>query len=123
MRIIDANILLRYLLEDEPLFAKKAAAILENGSVYIPFEALAEVVYVMLGLYHATRSDISSVLLQLTEQPNVSTSNLSVLQEALRLFENKKLDFVDSLLCAYSRIEGAQIETFDKKLAKCCSGH
>ncbi len=40
--------------------------------------------------------------------------------EALRLYAEKNLDFVDSLLCSYSRVEGARIETFDKKLGKCC---
>ena len=121
MHLVDANVILRYLLDDDPLFAEKATKILEQEKVHAPFEVIAEVVYVMQGVYNASRQDISQALSQLTLLPNISTTNEPVLMEALRLYVDKHLDFVDSLLCSYSRVEGAVVETFDKKLKKCCS--
>jgi predicted nucleic-acid-binding protein len=121
MHLVDANVILRYLLDDDPLFAEKATKILEQGQAYAPFEVIAEVVYVMQGVYNASRQDISQALSQLISFQNISTTNEPVLMEALRLYVDKRLDFVDSLLCGYSRVEGARIETFDKKLRKCCS--
>lgn len=47
MNIVDANIILRYLLEDIPELAEKAAEILENNEIFIPNEVFAEVVYVL----------------------------------------------------------------------------
>ena len=44
MRFVDANVILRYLLDDDPQLAEKAAKILEQGQVHVPFEVMAEVV-------------------------------------------------------------------------------
>jgi len=120
MRIVDANIILRYLLDDDPLLASQAACILEKGAVHLPFEVLAEVVYVMQGVYGVPREKIGSTLELFIASHDVSTNNRPVLLEALKLYTDKGIDFVDSLLCAYHRVDRHEIETFDKKLGKCC---
>jgi predicted nucleic-acid-binding protein len=121
MRFVDANVILRYLLDDDPQLAEKAAKILEQGQVHVPFEVMAEVVYVMQGVYKVSRQEISTVLTRFIMLPNVTTSSEPVLREALLIYADKGLDFVDSLLCSYSVIEGVQVETFDKKLKKIIS--
>ena len=121
MRLVDANVILRYLLDDDPQFAEKAATILEQGQVHVPFEVMAEVVYVMQGVYKVPRQDISRVLTQFIMLPNLTTNSEPVLKDALRLYADKGLDLVDALLCSYNRIEGVQIETFDRKLIKIIS--
>lgn len=121
MRFIDANVILRYLLDDDPQLAEKAAKILEQGQVHVPFEVMAEVVYVMQGVYKVSRQEISTVLTRFIMLTNVTTSSEPVLREALLIYADKGLDFVDSLLCSYSVIEGVQVETFDKKLKKIIS--
>ena len=82
---------------------------------------MAEVVYVMQGVYKVSRQEISTVLTRFIMLPNVTTSSEPVLREALLIYADKGLDFVDSLLCSYSVIEGVQVETFDKKLKKIIS--
>ncbi|QSQ10284.1 hypothetical protein H0A61_02685 [Koleobacter methoxysyntrophicus] len=47
MKIVDANIVLRYLLDDAEELSEKAAEILENNEVFLPNEVIAEVVYVL----------------------------------------------------------------------------
>lgn len=121
MRFVDANVILRYLLDDDPQLAEKAAKILEQGQVHVPFEVMAEVVYVMQGVYKVSRQEISAVLTRFIMLPNVTTSSEPVLRKALLIYADKSLDFVDSLLCSYSVIEGVQVETFDKKLKKIIS--
>ena len=121
MRFVDANVILRYLLDDDPQLAEKAAKILEQWQVHVPFEVMAEVVYVMQGVYKVSRQEISTVLTRFIMLPNVTTSSEPVLREALLIYADKGLDFVDSLLCSYSVIEGVQVETFDKKLKKIIS--
>ncbi len=121
MRFVDANVILRYLLDDDPQFAEKAAIILEQGQVHVPFEVMAEVVYVMQGIYKVPRQEISTVLAQFILLPNLTTNNKPVLKDALDLYSDKGLDFVDALLCGYSRMEGVQVETFDRKLKQIIS--
>jgi predicted nucleic-acid-binding protein len=47
MQIVDANIVLRYLLEDSVELAAKAAHIIDNNEITLPIEVLSEVVYVL----------------------------------------------------------------------------
>lgn len=42
MKIVDANIVLRYLLNDIEELLEKAAEILENNEVFVPNEVIAE---------------------------------------------------------------------------------
>ena len=118
MDIVDANIILRYLIADVAEATAQAQQIIERKPVFVPTEVLAEVVYVLERVYHVERPQISSTLLELLKNPNVSVANLPVLQTALLKYKTKKLDFVDLLLYGYHKIEGATINTFDKKLNK-----
>ena len=55
MPILDANVILRYLLRDLPDMAEEAkAAVLSGASTTA--EVLAEVVYVLAGVYNADRA-------------------------------------------------------------------
>ncbi len=47
MKITDANIILRYLLNDNEELSDKAAIIIENNEVFLPNEVIAEIVYVL----------------------------------------------------------------------------
>ncbi|KJS20909.1 MAG: twitching motility protein PilT [Clostridiaceae bacterium BRH_c20a] len=61
MKIVDANVILRYLLNDVHEMAEKATQLLENNEVYIPNEITAEVVYVLEKIYKVGREDISNI--------------------------------------------------------------
>jgi len=47
MKIVDANIILRYFLDDDEELSPKAAEIIEQNSLAIPNEVFAEIVYVL----------------------------------------------------------------------------
>jgi predicted nucleic-acid-binding protein len=49
---------------------------------------------------------------------NIRTNNIDIITTALELFVQRRLDFVDTLLFAYNKIENYEIITFDKKLEK-----
>jgi predicted nucleic-acid-binding protein len=99
--------------------ADTAEEIFTTKNVFISNEVLAEVVYVLLGVYKISKQDIASELVKLVNFENISVSNLEIVQQALEIFKEKNIDFVDSLLCAYSRED--EIVTFDKKLNECIS--
>jgi predicted nucleic-acid-binding protein len=114
---IDTNYIVRYFINDNIEMADIAEEILTTKNVFISNEILAEVVYVLLGVYEISKEDISNQLLELINFDNISTSNHDVIQNALKIFKTKNLDFVDCLLCGYSKQD--KIATFDKKLNKC----
>ena len=60
--------------------------------------------------YKISKDDISSQLLELIRFHNI-------INEALNIYKNRNLDFVDCILCSYSKQD--EIITFVKKLNKC----
>ena len=114
---IDTNYIINYLMNDNIKMADIAEEILTTKDVFIANEILAEVVYVLFGVYKISKKDIANQLLELIKYDNVVVSNYSVINKALNIFKNKNLDFVDCILCAYAKQD--EIITFDKKLNKC----
>jgi predicted nucleic-acid-binding protein len=108
-------------MNDNIEMASIAEEILTTQKVFISNEILAEVVYVLFGVYKISKEDISNQLLELVDFENVSVSNLKIVSKSLKIFKTKNLDYVDCLLCAYSNQD--EIVTFDKKLNKCISNN
>jgi len=116
---IDTNYIVRYLVNDDIEMAEIAEKILTTKNVFISNEILAEVVYVLLGVYKISKIDIANQLFELINFENISVSNYEVVKKAFDIFKTKNLDFVNCLLCAYSKND--EIITFDKKLNRCTS--
>ena len=116
MPILDANVILRYLLQDIPEQAEEARkTILAGASTTI--EVLAEVVYVLSSLYGADRNLISDTLCDFILE--VDIPGKASVRYALKLYSSTRLDFVDCILAGYHHVAGMDIVTFDKKLQRC----
>ena len=117
--IVDANIILRYLLKDHEEKAEEIFndAIMGKTKLLILHSVIAEVVYVLQKLYKVDRQEILVVLRGLFKFKSVRINDKEVILTALEIFANRKLDFVDCILCAYSN--KYPVETFDKDLKKC----
>jgi len=115
--VLDANVVLRYLLDDIPQQSQEATQIIENGVVFIPHEVFAEVVYVLTGVYSVERPDIVLALKRLLAYRTVRTSDRQVVVKAIERFESSNLDFVDCLLLGYAA-KGSKVVTFDKGLRR-----
>jgi len=61
MPILDANVILRYLLRDVPEMAEAAREAIVKGASTTA-EVLAEAVYVLAGVYKADRETIATTL-------------------------------------------------------------
>jgi predicted nucleic-acid-binding protein len=118
MLIVDANIVLRYLLLDHAELSEKAAEIIENNQVFIPFEVVAEVVYVLEKVYQIERVEICHSIEKLFDDDNIHTYDSDILYKALEIFTEKRIDFVDTLLCGYSLVRGDEVKTFDNQINK-----
>jgi predicted nucleic-acid-binding protein len=117
MPIIDANIVLRYLLDDDEILAQSARNIIEDGEIWLPVEVLCEVVYVLQKVYQISRADISLQLERFVRRTNIAFSRKPAILDALEFFAASNLDFVDCVLAGYANA-GEQVYTLDKKLAR-----
>ena len=118
MSLIDANIVLRYLLDDHAVLSPLATEILEQQAVTLPIEAACEVVYVLQKVYSVERDIISQRLTELVSEDLVRMDKPGVFLRALECYCQRGLDFVDCLLLGYHLEEQQPIITFDDKLAK-----
>ena len=111
--LIDANVILRYLLNDVEEMSKKSAEIINAGAFTLP-EVIAEVIYVLKSVYKVEREEIAAAILQIFNE--IEVANKKILIEAVKIFAESSLDFVDCILIAYNKVENVEIFTFDKKL-------
>jgi len=116
MKIVDANFILRYLLNDVEDQAKEAFLILSSCSISLLNEVIAEIVYVLEKVYRVDRIRIGNELKDLIENDNIIIDNIDVMSFALDIYAKSSLDFIDSLLCGYAKITNATVYTFDRKL-------
>ncbi|MBK5965366.1 hypothetical protein CCR95_15040 [Thiocystis minor] len=118
MSLVDANVVLRYLLDDHADLSAKAAEMIERQSATLPMEVACEVVYVLQKVYAVERKEIQRQLGSLLDETQVSMEKPAVFLKGLECYSESGLDFVDALLLAYHLVESESVFTFDDKLNK-----
>ncbi len=115
--ILDANAVLRFLLQDIDEQFHQVKTVIRTKKCYVTLEVLAEVCYVLEGVYQVSRDDVARNFRKLNN--DVSILNADVLLRALEIYDTTpKLDFVDCLLYGYNRERNIEIITFDRKLKR-----
>ena len=122
-RLIDANVILRYLLKDDPDLYVRSSQCLEKvrtgeEAVIILESVLVECVYVLLKVYNVERETIADRLIGLLSYRGIANPDRKVLIQALMSFAQTRLSMVDCLLWARALYEGLEIITFDEALEK-----
>jgi predicted nucleic-acid-binding protein len=125
-KLIDANVILRYLLNDDKALFERASALLEKvkigeETVIIPESVLSECVYVLLKIYRIDRPTVAEKLKGLFLYKGVMNSDKKDLIDSLTLLAKGKLSIVDCILCAKSLNHRMLLFTFDDELEKKCS--
>lgn len=110
----DANIIIRYIVNDDELMAAEADEAINSGAVFVLPEVFAEVTYVLTKVYKIDRTSVADSMLELLEY--VSTSVPVIMENAFEYYRDTKLDFVDCILAAYRIVGNKEILSFDKKL-------
>lgn len=113
VRIVDANAIIRYLLNDIPNNAKETYNFMKNGFTLYP-EVIAEAIYVLDSVYECKKQDVANALLDLIEYADMDDKN--IYEDALKKYSKFNFDFVDCVILSRVEINGDKILTFDKKL-------
>jgi len=116
--ILDANSILRFVLQDNLEQANSTEKVLSSDKANIPLEVVAEVVYVLQKVYKIKRSLIAEKLKTLANIRENLVFEKDVVLYATDVYSSTSLDFVDCLLMGYSKIKNYSIFTFDKSLKK-----
>jgi predicted nucleic-acid-binding protein len=121
--VVDANVILRYLLSDHREHFQKAVQFMGQvklGEVgaFIPEGVLVECVYVLLKFYKVPRSEIALSLENILNYKGIINDNRSILIKGLRLFQEKNVDIVDAIVHTISKEKKWLSFTFDKDLGR-----
>lgn len=116
MVILDANVILRYLLNDNEEMASEAEKVIKSHTALVTIEVVAEVIYVLKRVYSVDREEIKESVLGFLFE--VQVEEREVLAFGIETYAEQNLDFVDCILYAYKCVKKYDILTFDKKLKK-----
>ena len=120
-KLIDANVVLRYLLRDDDALFKKASALLDRvklgeEAVVIPESVLTECVYVLMKVYKVDKLIISEKLKGLFAYKGIANPDKKDLIDSIVLFGQTQLSIVDCIACSKSINHGMSLCTFDDDL-------
>ena len=122
-RLVDTNLIVRYLVQGHEKHAKAAGKLFDacdRGELVIVMlpEVLAECVFVLESFYRHPRPDIASVLGRLISSPGVEISEVAIHLEALKRYQGTKIHFVDCVIAATAVAETTPVATFDQDFRK-----
>jgi predicted nucleic acid-binding protein len=121
--LLDANVLIRFLVQDDPGQSPAATALFEAAErreclLHLDSLAVAEAVYVLVGRYRRSRADVVEALLAVIHNPGVETAESGQVTDALRRFGAVNVDFADAWLAARAAHLRHGVASFDRDLDK-----
>ena len=119
MRAVDANIVVRLIVRDDPEQVARAEAFVEPGA-WVSHLVLAETVWVLGSVYGLNRDRIAIALGMLIEHHNLVLQEENAVAVALAEFKRQTtVEFVDCLIVEVARKMGhLPLGTFDKSLSR-----
>ena len=120
---LDANVIVRYLAQDDVRQAAAATRLIEGTLSaeelgFISIVTLAEVVWVMSSNYRANRVAIADIVEGLLTAPQLMVERAHVLWRALKVYRDSKADFSDALIVELGSDAGcSKTVTFDRQPA------
>ena len=120
---LDTNVLVRYLVQDEPHQARLATRLIESCNTdnpgYVCLPVLIELVWVLGGAYGYPRHDIAEVLRDLLTVAELHVEQPDLVRQAVQAYATGPADFADYLLGVLNAAQGCKTTyTFDKRAAK-----
>jgi predicted nucleic-acid-binding protein len=122
-RLVDTNLVVRFLVQDHPKHAKAATKLFEacdRGDltlVVLPV-VVAECVFVLESFYRHDRADIARVLAALIASPGIQLAEADLHLDALNRYRDSKAHFVDCVIAAHAAATGLPVATFDVDFKK-----
>ena len=124
MIALDTNILVRFLVEDDPSQTERARGVLQraiqsNSSCFVSDIVMCEILWVLERSYKFRRTEISEVLGRLLRATHLTFSSTEQLARALEAYRTGLGGFADYLIREHAQARGCEaVVTFDGDLLK-----
>ncbi len=123
MIALDANVLVRYLAQDDARQSAIANRLIEktlsaSNRGFVSLVALLETVRVMESRYGADAQTASEILADLLDASSLEVQDAQAVRSALQPYRRGGVDLHDCLIVALAAQRSARVVTFDAKAAR-----
>jgi predicted nucleic-acid-binding protein len=120
---IDTNILIRYLVKDDPVQTPAAVRIIHSLSFrqpgWLAITVLVELAWTLRRIYKLDRIAIAAIVEKLLGSKDMILEQREIVYQALLLYGSSRADFADCLIAVGARNAGcAGVATFDQIAAR-----
>ena len=121
---LDTNVLVRYIVQDDPEQAAAAARLIEGRCTarspgYVSVPVLVELVWVLTTAYRHGKAAVVSVIRQVLRTAEFTVEDRDTVLAGLREFESGAADFADCLIAYRNHARGCTCTyTFDRRAAR-----
>lgn len=120
---LDTNVLVRYVMQDDPRQSPRATRLIESLSAeepgFVPVVALMELVWVLSGSYGLNRTQLSTVLSTLLRSKELVLDRADLVTQALKRYSADGADFADALIERMAAAAGCSVTvSFDAGAVK-----
>lgn len=120
---LDTNVLVRYVMQDDPKQSQKASKLVESltpeAPGFVSLVSLVELVWVFTSCYDLTREQVAQALEALLRAKEIVLDRAEQISQALRTFGASAADFADCLIGRTAAAAGCErTMTFDTGAAK-----
>ena len=121
---LDTNVLVRYIVQDDPDQSADAERLIEGRCTaqapgYVSVLVLVELVWVLTSAYDYEKAVVIPVIRQLLRTAELAVEDRPTVWAALREFESGGADFADYLIAHRNHARGCtRTHTFDQRAAR-----
>ncbi len=121
--VSDTNSFLRFLLNDNPEQANQVSQLFTQAKaqeleIYLPQIIVFEIEFALEKYYKFPKEIVVDKLGTIISTPYLRIQDVDTFQEAIVLFNNENLDFVDCFLLCEAKSKNSTLFTFDNDLQK-----
>jgi predicted nucleic-acid-binding protein len=120
---LDTNVIVRYVMQDDPKQSQKATRLIEALSAdapgFVPLVVIVELVWVLTSCYDLKRDQVVEVLGGTLRTKEFMVDRAEQVAQALRVYKTGSADFADCLIERGAMSAGCdKTMTFDSSAAK-----
>lgn len=120
---LDTNVLVRYVMQDDPRQSPRAARLIESLSAkepgFVPVVVLVELAWVLSASYGLGRGQVATVIETLLRSKELVVDRAELVAQALARFGSAGADFADALIERIAVAAGCtRTLTFDAAAAR-----
>lgn len=119
---LDTNVLVRYVVKDNPDQVRRAIRFIEDSRrhpLFVTLVVLCETVWVLDSCYHRSREEIAGLIGDLLQVRQIAVEDPPLVRRALDAYSAGRGDLADYIIRERAGTEGCEeVGTFDRDLLR-----